>query len=277
MGGREVRRGQVSIVTPAFNEAGNLLTLYERLCRALDTAGADWEWIIVDDHSADETFAIVRRLTAADPRVRGVRFAHNFGSHAAVACGLSQSAGDCAVVMAADLQDPPETLPTLVTEWRRGAQVVWAVRQEREGEARSTVGFARAYYWLMRHLVRVRQMPATGADFVLLDRRAVDAVGEFRESNVSLLAVLGFVYAAVVVVNAIEGRPVQGWSSLMIAVLVVGGVQMLMMGILGEYVWRALDEARRRPRYLIEATTDGESDAFDPPRVMGSSALRMFQ
>jgi dolichol-phosphate mannosyltransferase len=214
--------------------------------------------------------------------------------------------------MAADLQDPPEALPILLAEWKKGAQIVWAVREKREGERASTVAFARAYYWMMRRIVGVREMPGTGADFGLIDRQVVDALRQFRETNVSILALitwmgyrqakitydkqprlhgrsgwslakklklvvdsitsftslpiramsyvgfsvalLGFLYAGVVIVNALEGQPAQGWSSMMVTVLVVGGIQMLMMGVLGEYLWRALDESRRRPRYLIEAT-----------------------
>ena len=322
----------VSIVTPAYNEAQNLALLHEGICRTLDALGIDWEWVIVDDHSKDETFAVVRDLAAVDPRVRGVRFAHNFGSHAAMICGLHQAKGRCAVVMAADLQDPPDTLPALLAEWRKGAHVVWAVRQTREGERASTVGFARVYYWMMRRIVGIREMPATGADFALIDRQVVEALREFRESNVSILALItwmgyrqskitydkrprlhgrsgwslakkiklvvdsitsftslpiramsyvgffvalaGFLYAGEVIVNAIGGRPAEGWSSLMVTVLVLGGFQMLMMGVLGEYLWRALDESRRRPRYLIETVVgvDEHVDESDraPETMLGS-------
>jgi glycosyltransferase involved in cell wall biosynthesis len=325
----------LSIVTPAYNEGENLSLLHEGLCRTMDPLGIDWEWVVVDDHSSDDTFAVVRDLAALDPRVRGVRFAHNFGSHTAIVCGLHRAKGRCAVVMAADLQDPPETLPTLLAEWRKGAQVVWAVRQTRVGEKTSTVGLSRAYYWMMRRLVGIRETPGTGADFVLIDRLVVEALHQFRESNVSILALitwmgyrqtkvtydkqprlhgrsgwsiakkiklvvdsvtsftslpiramsyigfvvalLGFLYAGVVIVNAIGGRPTQGWSSMMVTVLVIGGVQMLMMGVLGEYLWRALDESRRRPRYLIEGIAGveepvSESDrALDAPEAMWGS------
>src|SRR3954464_3650107 len=71
----------LSIVTPAYNEARNLGGLHARLAATLDPLGIDWEWVIVDDHSNDDTFATICRLRAKDPRIRGVRFAHNFGSH----------------------------------------------------------------------------------------------------------------------------------------------------------------------------------------------------
>ena len=303
----------LSIITPAYNEALNLPVLYQELTAVLSSLTLEWEWIIVDDHSGDETFTIIEQIANRDPRVRGFRFARNFGSHRAVTCGLRNARGNCAAVMAADLQDPPATLPALLKQWDSGAQVVWAVRSRREGEKVSTIGFARLYYFLMRRLVGLHQMPPTGADYFLIDRRVMDALSQFKENDVSifalitwmgfrqstitydkkprlhgtsgwtlekklklvvdsitsftylpirmmsylgfLVALVGFLYAAAVIFNAITGNPAQGWSSLMIVVLVIGGIQMLMMGILGEYLWRALAESRQRPQYLIEATT----------------------
>lgn len=307
----------LSIVTPAFNESENLPVLYLRLVRVLDELGIPWEWVIVDDHSRDDTFAVISRLARSDPRVRGLRFARNFGSHTALACGLHHARGACAVVMAADLQDPPETIPALLNEWRQGAHVVWAVRRRREGESAATIGTARIYYWLMRHVAGMKELPSTGADFFLADRKVLEAFREFRESNTSvtalitclgfrqsrilydkqarlhgrsgwnlekkikllvdsitsfsyvpvrimsyvglLVATLGFLYAGFILVNAAIGKPAQGWSSLMVVVLVLGGCQILMMGVLGEYLWRALEECRGRPRYLIEEQTEPET------------------
>ena len=300
----------LSIITPAFNEAQNILVLHERLSGVLSGLGAPWEWIVVDDHSPDETWAVLQELAAREPRLKAVRLARNSGAHTALACGLRHTRGNCAVMLAADLQDPPETLPALLEKWRAGAKIVWAVREGREGESAATKGFARLYYGIMRRFVGISEMPATGADFFLLDRRVIDVLNVFKESNVSLMALLtwmgfrqdrilyvkqarqhgqsgwnmekklklvvdsvtsftykpirfmsyagfvvalaGFFYALVVVVNALVGKPSPGWSSLMIVLLLVGGLQMLMMGVLGEYVWRALDEARNRPRFIVE-------------------------
>ena len=304
----------LSVITPAHREQYNLPTLYKRLVAVLEAQGVSWEWIIIDDHSPDNTFEVVNLLSTEDSRVRGVRFSRNFGSHIAIACGLDMARGRCAVVMAGDLQDPPETIPELLRHWSEGSQVVWAVRASREGERKSTVTFSRLYYWMMRRVVGLSAMPATGADFFLLDRVVIDAACQIRERNASLFALLtwmgfrssimeynkqprlhgatswtlrkklqllvdsftsfshkplhwmagfgftaavaGFIYAGFVVVNSIMGgKPVEGWSSLMVVVLVLGGSQMLMIGVLGEYLWRALDEARQRPKYLIESTT----------------------
>lgn len=304
----------VSVVTPAYNEARNLPVLFERLSKVMKSMELEWEWVVVDDHSSDDTFRMLSELSREHLQIRGFRLARNFGSHCAIACGMQRANGDCVVLMAADLQDPPETLPDLIREWQSGNQVIWAVRIRREGEKARTLGFSRLYYWIMRHVVGMHEMPATGADFCLMDRRVVNALGQFSETNASvfalitwmgfrqkaipyvkqarlhgssgwnldkklklvvdsvtsftyvpirlmsylgfLLALIGFFYAAFVVFNALHGHPPQGWTSLMVVVLVIGGIQMLMMGVLGEYVWRALDESRRRPKYLIEATTE---------------------
>ena len=114
----------ISIFTPAFNEAANLPVLYDRLVAAMAAAGEAWEWLIVDDHSTDDTFTVIEGLTLRDPRVRGIRLARNSGSHVAIACGLRHVDGDAAVMMAADLQDPPETVRAMLERWRQGAQVV---------------------------------------------------------------------------------------------------------------------------------------------------------
>ncbi len=298
----------LSILTPAFNEAANLPTLYARLVETMGAIGGEWEWIIVDDHSRDQTFAVIEGLALRDARVRGFRLARNSGSHVAITCGLHHVDGDAAVMMAADLQDPPETLTAMLDKWRRGAQVVWAVRRAQPGR-RSHAGFAVFYYWMMRHVVGMKEMPARGADFFLLDRVVIEAFRRFPERNVSVLALitwLGFRQDSVEYDKQPRAAGQSGWTlarkitllidsvtsfsdfpirlcayggAVLIAIAMVllivslvllptllagllfvlsaliglAGLQLLALGIVGEYVWRALDEARRRPAYLIEA------------------------
>lgn len=313
----------LSIVSPAFNEAANLPVLHRRLVKVMAALSISWEWIVVDDHSGDETYSTIQALAQQDPRVRGFRLARNSGSHAAIRCGLSEARGDAAIVLAADLQDPPEVAIELIDRWRRGAQVVWAAREASAGLA------SRFYYALLRRISDF-PMPQYGADCVLLDRVVIDALGLFAEQHNSLFALIGwmgfrqasisyrkqirpngrsgwtlrkrvallvdsttaftysplrlaswtgctialagFIYAAIVVWNAFIGHPPGGWSSLMIAVLVIGGLNMLIMGVLGEYLWRALSESRRRPSFLIEDATlidDAPGSAAEPMREAG--------
>jgi dolichol-phosphate mannosyltransferase len=303
----------ISIITPAFNEALNLYALHARIVETMTALDTEWEWIVVDDHSRDDTFDVLRRLSAADPRVRGVRFARNAGSHAAVACGMHLAAGDAVVMMAADLQDPPETIAAMVERWRRGAQVVWAVRRTRPGD-RSHSGFAAIYYWTVRRIVGLREMPATGVDFFLADRRVVDAFKSFPERATSIFnhltwmgfrqeqveydkqpraagasgwtlarkiqlvsdsvtafsnaplrwcAYLGAVLVAIGLALAVAGMvllPELGGGILLIMAVFIGlsGVQLVALAVVGEYVWSALAEARRRPQYVIEASTSDD-------------------
>ena len=306
----------LSILTPAFNEAANLEALHARIVDTMARLGGEWEWVIVDDHSRDTTFAVIERLAAADPRVRGIRLARNSGSHVAIACGLHHVRGDAAVMMAADLQDPPETLGAMRERWRGGAQVVWATRRERPGQ-RSHRGFAAAYYWIMRTVVGMKEMPARGADFFLVDRVVIDAFRRFRERNISVLALItwmGFRQVEIeydkqpraagqsgwtmrrkieLVLDSVIGfsdAPIRwcGYLGLVLVVLgsmvtayavfdsgsrdglLVGimiglsGLQLGVLGLVGEYVWRGLDEVRRRPLYLIEALA-GAQDAQGQP------------
>jgi dolichol-phosphate mannosyltransferase len=308
------RLSKLSFVLPAFGEAGNLGALFPRLLAQARLAD-ELEILVVDDHSPDDTFGVVREWAARDPRIRGLRLARNAGSHMAILCGLQAASGQAIVVMAADGQDPPELAQQLVGAWADGAQVVWAVRETREQETVSTRMGSRLYYAIMNRLTSVR-LPPTGADFFLLDRRVLGALLAIPEHNVSIFALLmslgfrqteirytkqarlsgrskwtfrrklrllldsligfstlplrlatalgfiyalgGFLYAALLVVNRISSGllfgavTLTGWSALMVVLLVSSGSTMVILGIFGEYLWRALEEVRGRPRFLIE-------------------------
>jgi dolichol-phosphate mannosyltransferase len=252
---------------------------------------------------------VVERLAMADPRVHGIRLSRNSGSHAAIACALHQVSGDAAVMMAADLQDPPETVGSMLARWRAGAQVVWAVRRAQPGKARDAV-FSSLYYQIMRHVVGMKEMPSRGTDFFLIDRVVIEAFRQLRERNVSVLALimwLGFRQEYLEYDKQQRTKGASGWTVakklklvvdsvtsfsefpirlcsyagvvfgilgvivaaggilllphvaglLLIVGLVLGlcGVQLLALGMVGEYVWRALDEARGRPAWFIERET----------------------
>ncbi|MBF0254681.1 MAG: glycosyltransferase family 2 protein [Candidatus Omnitrophica bacterium] len=190
----------ISVVIPVYNEAENLEALYERLSRsARSIPGEDFEFVLADDGSRDATPQVLERLCAGDPRVRSVRFDTNRGSHAAISAGLAAARGEAAIVMAADLQDPPELMKDLIARWREGHPIVWGVRRSRSGEAVSTVFFSRLYYFLMNHLTAVRQ-PPSGADLFLASREVIECFKRYPEKQRSvfmLVTWLGFRSAAV--------------------------------------------------------------------------------
>ncbi len=300
----------ISVIIPAYNEEGNIELLHQRLNDvAVKLREYSFEFIFVDDCSTDETPVRLKGLYDKDPRVHIIRFARNCGSHAALAAGLKHCEGNCAVVMAADLQDPPELILQLVQVWKQGPKVVWGVRAKREGEPLNTKFFSRLYYSLMNWLTGVKMHP-TGADVFLADRTVINAFKEIKEKHTSIfmtlawlgfeqasvpyvkkarhsgrskwslgkkikltidsllafsdipirymsvlgfiVAFVGFIYAIYILILSIYGSPVEGWSSLMVAILVIGGIQMMMMGLLGEYLWRTFDESRGRPRYIVD-------------------------
>lgn len=296
----------ISVITPAFNERSNLPMLYERLSTVL--RHVEWEWIIVDDHSHDDTFAVIERLVVLDSRIQGFRLARNCGSHLAITCGLEHCSGDAAALVVSDLQDPPELLAQMLDRWRNGVQLVWAVRRQQPGEKVHS-WFASLYYWVMRRLVGLTDMPAAGADFFLIDRVVIDAFLRAADRHVSVFALLmclgyrsdfiqydkqprtrgqsgwtlakklklvvdsiigfsdfpiwWFTYAGVASIVVALGVAIVAWVAysglsaglVLLAALLIGlfGCQLIALGVVGHYVWRGIEERRKRPLYAIEA------------------------
>ena len=310
----------LSIVIPVFNEEAALPALFERLQKLADKlAPLATEIILVDDHSNDRSPELLREVCRGNRHFRYARLAKNSGSHVAILAGLAMARGECAVFLAADLQDPPELILQMLDLWRAGHHVVWAVREEREGVSKIDVLLSNTFYRLLNLLGEVN-LPPRGSDFALLDRKAADALlqsagsdpsigGEiarlgfsstqisyvkakraaggskwtpkrklkaFADAFVSFsyaplramsylgmtLSVLGCAYAILVIALRLTMRtPVQGWASVVVIVLVMGGVQMMMLGVLGEYLWRTLEAARHRPIYFLEETSESGAAA----------------
>lgn len=300
----------ISVIIPTYNEEDNLLAFYERLAAVAEKIEDNsFEFLFVDDCSADKTSGIIENLRKDDPRVQVIRFSRNCGSYNAVAAGLHFCRGKAAVMLAADLQDPPELILRLLPEWKKGFKVVWAAREKRLKESLFVLFTSRLFYFLMNNLTDISQS-AKGADVFLIDRAVIEAFKNSPEKNTSVTmliswlgypqtsityikegrhagiskwntskrfkyffdslisfsyaplrlmsllgvvaAFLGLLYGLYVLQYALRGASVEGWSSLMIVILFLGGFQMIMMGMLGEYLWRTYDETRGRPRYVIE-------------------------
>lgn len=301
----------LSIVIPAYNEAEMIPALLIRIHEILETLeDVSVEVIFVDDHSTDETPVLLRQACADEPRFRWLRLSANRGSHIAIFAGLEYASGDCAVFLAADLQDPPELIKELLLKWREGYRVVWAVRERRDNISFVNEALANTFYYLLNRFGSV-QLAAKGSDFVLFDRIVLDAILQSTGSRFFLMAeisnagfeqtevpyvkvarergvskwnlrmkiaasfdafcsfsyvplrissacgifssCLGLAYATLVFFRRVFiDIPVEGWSSLMVAVLLVGGAQMIMLGIMGEYMIRVYEETRSRPKYYLE-------------------------
>jgi dolichol-phosphate mannosyltransferase len=315
----------VSVVVPVYFSAATLGPLLARLrAVAAGLPGLDFEYVLVDDGSGDDSFAILRDEAAADRRVRALRLSRNFGSNAAILAGLSYARGDCIVVIAADLQDPPELIPELIRAWQTGAEVVLAARRSRDDPLVSRL-FSTAFNRLFRRLV-FPDFPPGGFDFLLTSRRVarqlvamnernsyvfgqimwvgyerrvvyydrarreagrsrwtatrkikymIDAFTAFSYLPVRLataigtvLALAGFGWAVLVILFRLLGWIQEaGYSALMVALLVLSGTQLIVLGLIGEYLWRVLEEARNRPAFLVAQTVnvDDPNDEIQPP------------
>src|SRR5438270_5658290 len=143
----------LSVVAPVYNEEATIESFYGRVCAALE--GVPFELVLVDDGSVDGSASAMGRLAAEDPRVRVVYLSRNFGHQTALTAGLDHASGDAIVMLDADLQDPPELIPTMLDRWRSGCDVVYAVRQQREGESRFKLMTAHWFYRLFDKLAQV--------------------------------------------------------------------------------------------------------------------------
>jgi glycosyltransferase involved in cell wall biosynthesis len=306
---------KLTVVVPAYNESEGLRDFHARLANVQDALDLESEVLYVDDGSRDDTYAIMRSLADADPRVSTLRLSRNFGKELALTAGLDHADADAVVVIDADLQDPPELIPTFVRHWRDGYDVVYGTRASRAGETRFKKATASAFYRLMSRLSPT-PIPRDTGDFRLLSRRALDALKQVRERQrfmkglftwvgyrqmpvvyhrdprhagatkwnywrlwnfaidgitsfsgaplklatyVGLAtALLAFVFGLYVFGKALLfGDAVRGYPSLMVVVLFLGGVQLVALGIIGEYLGRLYVESKQRPLYLV--------DEYHPP------------
>lgn len=176
---------KLSIVIPVYYNEDNLKPLYEDIRhKIIDVIDYDYEIVLVNDGSQDNSYAVMKELAEADKYIKIVSLSRNFGSHAAILCGLAKCTGDCAVIKAADLQEPTELILEMVDSWKRGNNVVLAVREGRE-ESRQQTLFANLYYALVRKTA-LPNMPKGGFDVYLLDRKVIGVLMALDERNSAL-------------------------------------------------------------------------------------------
>lgn len=306
----------LTVVVPAYNESEGLRAFHARLTAVFNTLDLECAVLYVDDGSGDDTYAIMRDLAASDARVATLRLSRNFGKELALTAGLDHAEADAVVVIDADLQDPPELIPTFVEHWRDGFDVVYGTRASRAGETRFKKFTASTFYRVIGRLSDT-PVPRDTGDFRLLSRRALDALKQVRErqrfmkglftwvgfrqkaviyarderfagatkwnywklwnfaidgitsfSGAPLkvatyagigVALLAFLFGMWIIGKALLlGDPVKGYPSIMVAVLFLGGVQLMALGVIGEYLGRLYVEAKQRPLYLV--------DEYLPPR-----------
>ena len=310
LGGGSPALKKLSIVTPCYFNEDNLRDTYCEVRKTVFNVcdEYDWEWVLVDDGSKDQTFLVASQLQQEDSRIKIVKLSRNFGEFRAIVAGLSVAEGEAIAVISADLQDPPGLIPEMIRSWENGNLVNLAVRRDREENAVKN-WFADTYYKLVRKWV-ISDYPKRGFDFFVIDRTVAEKLVAMQEKNSNIylqliwlgyeptmieytrrerekgvsmwtyskrinlfidtfvvfshhpiraltalggiIGVIALILSVVVVIDRVVNHTPAGWASVMLVVLLTSSFQMIMMGVLGEYIWRNLDETRKRPLYVIE-------------------------
>lgn len=301
---------KVTILIPCYNEQQSIPLLYKELKNLMDSQpNYEWEVLFVDDGSKDETMPLIKSLRDSDKRICYVSLSRNFGKERAMLAGFDYATGDCAVIIDADLQDPPSLIPQMLEYWNKGYKDVYARRRDRGQESWLRKKLSLLFYRVLDHSTKFDVLQNVG-DFRLLDRQCIDALKQLRETerytkglfcwigyekkevvfdrqnriagqsnwnffNLFNLAVEGITsfttfplriatIAGIIIAfisfffmifyaskTLIWGDPVQGFTTLVCVSLFMGGVNLLAIGILGEYVGRIFNETKNRPTYLI--------------------------
>ena len=304
-----------SFIVPILNEEETILETYRRLAVVMDGLDGASEVLLVDDGSNDRSLEMMRDLHQRDPRVRYVSLARNFGHQIAVTAGLGFARGDAVIVLDADLQDPPELIPTMIEKWRAGYHVVYAQHISRQRESVAKKVFAYVFYRFLRLLTN-EDIPADTGDFCLMDRKVVDVLNSlpergrylrglrawigFRQTAVPFerearfagkvkytfrksfsLAVTGIVsfsrvplrvatylglvvalFALIMIGVVIYWRlvspstPLIGYTIITAVILFLAAVQLLCLGIIGEYLGRVYEEVKGRPIFTLKEVSD---------------------
>ena len=308
---------KISIIIPVYYNADTLMLLYEDMKAKILGGIGDYEIVMVDDGSGDNSWEIINKIAAMDKNVVATKLSRNFGEHAALLAGLSVCTGDCAVTKQADLQEDSTLILEMYESWKRGNKVVLAIRGSRDENAVKKF-FAGCYYWLVRKTIN-KDMPQGGCDCYLVDRQVIKVLEMMDEKNSSLtlqvmwvgfktekiyfhrkdrevgksrwtlgkkiklvvdsmmsfsyfpircMATVGFVFALLSLIGIIltikekltTGTPILGYASLMSVVLFGFGLIFIMLSMLGEYIWRTLEESRKRPPFIIDEVHRSQDD-----------------
>jgi polyisoprenyl-phosphate glycosyltransferase len=303
---------KLSIIIPCYFNEGNIpITKKELLKNEKDfPADVSFEYIMIDDGSKDNTLKELLKFKEENPeKVKVIKLSGNFGSYNAILAGMNYATGDCNVVLAADLQDPPELIVKMYEYWGKGIKLVIANRENRE-ESFITWVLSKFYHFLLRKFA-LKDIPSGGYDLVLFDKQLKNEVIKINEKNTNqiyllswlkydyvnipytrkireigksrwtitkkiklfidsfvsfsffpirlisgtglILGLISFIYGLFVIYAKITGLvPIQGWTTIMVVLLLVSSFQMTALGIIGEYVWRAMDASRNRPNYIVE-------------------------
>lgn len=173
-------RPTYSIVAPVYDEEGNIEKFYKALHEAMDSTGETWEVLMVNDGSTDASLTLMLQLAEADERVKVINFARNFGHQTAVTAGIDYASGKAVILIDTDMQDPPSVIPDLISKWKEGYEVVYAVRSERKGESAFKKLTASLFYRAIHRITDIN-IPVDTGDFRLMDEKVANVLRQMRE------------------------------------------------------------------------------------------------
>lgn len=303
---------KLAVIIPCYNEEAVITVSYQRTRKVLSALSIPATIIYINDGSRDKTRQLLDEIAASDPDVKVIHFSRNFGHQPAVTAGINNCDADLAIIIDADLQDPPELIPGILElQEKENANVVYCVRKSREGESFFKLFSAKAFYRLMNYMSEVH-FPLDTGDFRLIDRKVMDQFDRFQERGkyirgliswvgfhqvpfyyerearfagetkypiskmlkfastamlyfskkpLRLAMSLGFISVLLGIVLAVWftlgkiygfSNAETGWTSIMTSIIFFGGVQLLTVGVLGQYVGILFDEIKARPEYIID-------------------------
>ncbi|MBQ0065557.1 MAG: glycosyltransferase family 2 protein [Firmicutes bacterium] len=304
----------ISVIVPCFNEQEALPYFYEEINKVSQKMNnSSFEFLFVDDGSKDRTLSILKELAQKDERVKYISFSRNFGKEAAIYAGFENCKGDYAVMMDADLQDPPSLLPEML-RWikEEGYDSVATRRGDREGEPPIRSFFAKLFYKIINKISDADIVDGA-RDYRLMSRQMVDTIlsmGEYNRFSKGIFGWIGFktkwiefknvervagqtkwsfwklfkyslegitafsvaplqiaslfgvffsfvafvMIVVIIIKTLVFGDPVGGWPSMACIVMMIGGIQLLSIGVLGQYLAKAYMESKHRPLYIARET-----------------------
>ncbi|RNL55422.1 glycosyltransferase family 2 protein [Pedobacter jejuensis] len=301
----------VSIVIPAYNEADNIFVILESIKKVFSTLNYDYEIILIDDGSADNTLQNIRNFASSSENIFFLEFSKNFGHQLAVKAGMDNAFGDCVISMDCDMQHPPDLIPDMLNKWEEGFEVVYTVREDDKNLSKGKRKSSGLFYKILNWLSDIELEPGA-ADFRLLDKKVVNVFRSFNENEPFLRGLvkwlgfkqyaikynpgarfsgeskytfkkmfrlalhgvtsfsikplysavyLGFIlsfasilYVPYIIYAFVNNVEVSGWASVIMTIVFFGGLQLIILGIIGIYVGKMFMQVKNRPNYIIRST-----------------------
>lgn len=306
----------ISVISPVYNEADNLVELCERLTTALQSVQEEYEIILVENGSSDGSLEIIKSLREKNTHIKYLSLSRNFGHQGAILAGLNYAVGDAVISIDGDLQQPPELIPKLIELWKKGNEVVFTTKKIDREHSDWRFYPMRIFYKLINMLSDIK-LSFGQSDFRLLDRKVVEVIKQIPEKNkfirgmvkwvgfsqtgveyevsprktgeskfsfrnyvdfafdgifsfsivplklflwvgILIFALCGFyalIYVVLGVVDLISTQRVylpSGQASIIVSILFLGGVQLIGIGVLGEYIGRIYSQTKERPDFIVK-------------------------